>query len=129
MATPCREDERMDISRLTGPALAIALFCLLAAALCLVPVYPCGFWEAGELYDNQGYAGHGYYSLVEVLGHGFFWTADEVPTPFLVHNNPEPPYYAVGYWWVSVLYIPIFIAMAYVSIEASRLAILHIAPA
>ena len=96
-----------------GYALASGICLILALTVTFVSIYPCGYWEQGKLYDlEEGYAGHSYESLATVLGEGFFWETDDVPVEYEWYRG-DGPYYAVGYWWISVLYIPIYIGIVY----------------
>ena len=95
----------------------------LASAICLIllitvvsmNIYPCGYWDQAQLYEDEGYAGHGYHSMVEVVGNGFFWEADDVPVDNSNYRG-DGPYYVMGLWWISVLYIPLFLGIIYLGI-------------
>jgi len=94
-------------------AAATGICLILMITVSVAPIYPVGYWEQGKLYDlEEGYAGHGHDSLAYVLGEWFFWETDEVPVEFHEYRG-DGPYYAVGHWWVSMMYIPIFLGIIY----------------
>lgn len=105
----------------------------LASIICLVlmmtvlfaNIYPCGYWSQSQLFEEEGYAGYGHHSLAEVLANGFFWGDEEIPAPNPDWETLGPPFYVVGYWWVAVLYIPIFIGIIFIGwlIAEERLSI------
>lgn len=90
-----------------------SIICMgLIIGLLFANIYPCGYWDEAQFYEDEGYAGHGYHSFVEVVGNGFFWEADEVPESFDNYRG-NGPYYAMGLWWISLLYVPIFLGIIY----------------
>ena len=90
-----------------------SMICLgLIVGVLFANIYPCGYWDKSQLYEDRGFAGYGYESLATVLGNGFFWEADEVPEPFEQYHGGGP-YYVMGLWWISLLYIPIFLGIFY----------------
>ena len=94
-------------------AVASGICLILVISLSLANIYPVGYWEQGKLYDlEEGYAGHGYKSLAFILYEGYFWEADDVPVEFEEYQG-DGPYYAVGHWWVSILYMPIYLGIIY----------------
>ena len=99
-------EKSIRISYTLGSVICIILLITLVFA----NIYPCGYWNQTQLYEEEGYAGHGYHSLVEVVGNGFFWEADEVPEMSGQYKG-DGPYYAMGLWWISVLYIPMFLVI------------------
>ena len=91
----------------------VSIICLgLTIGMLFANIYPCGYWDEAKLYEEEGYAGHGYHSFVEVVGNGFFWEADEVPEPYENYQG-DGPYYVMGLWWISMLYIPVFLGIIY----------------
>jgi len=107
------------VGRLRKVILAAAVCIGLGALVALVPMYPCGYWGTGELYAEGGYAGYGYHSLWDVLGRGFFWIEDSVPVPYEDFDG-DAPYYVVGKWAISLLYVPIYAAILYLGIVAGE---------
>ena len=95
--------------------LASAICLILLITLVFANIYPCGYWDQAQLYEDAGFAGYGHHSLVEVVGNGFFWESDGVPEPY-VNYNGDGPYYAMGLWWISILYIPMFLGIIYLGI-------------
>ncbi len=95
-----------------GYTIASVICTILMIVLMFANIYPCGYWGQTQLYEDKGYAGHGYHSLAEVVGNGFFWDADDVPEPYDKYNG-DGPYYVMGHWWISVLYIPTFLGIIY----------------
>lgn len=104
----------MNISISKSNLLAAIIGLALIVTVLFAGMYPCGYWEKSRLYQEEGYAGHGYHSLAEVLARGFFWEADMVPSPNPhYHGNISAGYYVMGLWWISLLYIPIFLGIIY----------------
>ena len=97
-----------------GYTLASVICTILLITLLFANIYPCGYWEKTNFNVKEGYAGHGYHSFTEVVGKGFFWEAEEVPVLKADYKgNTTSGYYAMGLWWISLLYIPIFIGIIY----------------
>ena len=96
-------------------AVALPLCLCLAALVCALPIFPCGFFDA----STDMYAGYGYHSLAEVASEGFSWDSATVPEPFEEYRGTGP-FVAVAKWWVVALYIPIFLAITYLGLEISR---------
>ena len=95
-------------------AIASVICLVLIITVIFANIYPCGYWSQDQLFEKEGYAGYGYHSLAEVLSNGYFWEADEIPEPNPDWRTLGPEFYVVGYWWVSVMYIPIFLGIFYV---------------
>ena len=93
--------------------LGSAICLILMITVAFMNIYPCGYWDQAQLFEEEGYAGYGHYSLVEVVGNGFFWEADDIPEPNPDWRTLGPPFYVVGYWWVTLLYIPIFLGIIF----------------
>lgn len=85
-------------------ALAVSLSCVVLFA----PIYPCGYFDA----NSQVYAGYGHHSLFTVLDNQFNWSSDYVPVPNEKYTGSGPYMVEAGLWTV-VLYVPIFLAIAY----------------
>ena len=92
--------------------LASVVCLLLMITVVLANIYPVGYWDISMLYEEEGFAGYGYHSLAEVVGNGFFWEAEDVPVENTLYRG-NGPYYAMGLWWISLLYIPIFLGIIY----------------
>ena len=100
----------MQKQQLIGYGLAA----LIGLGFLLAPIYPCDYWEDTHLYVPWHQAGYGYHSLAEVLGNGFFWTSQDVPIEFDDYRgNTSASYFVVGQSWISLLFIPIFMGLAY----------------
>jgi hypothetical protein len=85
-------------------AIAVSLCCVVL----FVPFYPCGYLDA----NTQKYAGHGDHSLFTVLDNQFNWASDSVPVPSEKYTG-SGPYMVEAGLWVAALYLPIFLAIAY----------------
>ncbi len=105
----------MEKSKLIGYALASVICAVLMIVLLFASIYPCGYWDEARLYEEEGFAGHGYHSFVDVVGNVFFWEADEVPESFDKYQG-DGPYYVMGLWWISLLYVPMFLGIFYLGI-------------
>ena len=105
----------MEKSKMIGYALASGICAALMIVLLFASIYPCGYWDEAQLYEEEGFAGHGYHSFVEVVENGFFWEADDVPETYDLYRG-DGPYYAIGLWWISLLYIPMFLGIIYLGI-------------
>ena len=102
----------MQKSKIIGYALASAICIVLMVVVMFASIYPCGYWDEAQLYEEEGFAGYEYNSLAEVMGNGFFWETDDVPEQTGVYQE-DGPYYVMGLWWISLLYIPMFLGIIY----------------
>jgi len=88
---------------------AVSVCVVLSALACLAPAYPCGYYGADE-----EYAGYGYQSLAKVTSEGFGWGADSVPVPYERYSGTDPYEVKAGLW-TAALYVPIFVAIIFLS--------------
>ena len=87
---------------------------MLIIVVLFAPMYPCGYWDKAHLYQDYYQAGYGHHSLIEVVGNGWFWEADDVPVTYDNYKgDATSSYFVMGLWWISLLYIPIFIGIIY----------------
>ncbi len=86
---------------------AVGVCVALGVLACLAPAYPCGY--SGS---NEEYAGYGYHSLAKAASEGFGWSADSVPVLYEKYSGTGP-YEIKAEPWMAALYVPIFIAIAF----------------
>ena len=106
----------MEKTKMIGYALASAICAALMIVLLFASIYPCGYWDQAQLYEEKGFAGYEYYSFAEVIGNGFFWETDDIPEQLGVFQG-DGPYYVMGLWWISLLYIPMFLGIIYLGMR------------
>lgn len=107
-----KKDEDVEATESNGmlaKVIAVSICVALIVLLSIGNIYPSGYVDV----NTQHHAGHGYHSLASVVGEGFYWHADTVP-----HQANEyygsGPYAVTANFLISFLYIPLFIAIAFI---------------
>ena len=100
----------MNTENIPWKRLGVAVpLCLgLAALVCALPMFPCGYFDA----QTDIYGGYGYHSLAGAVSEGLSWESTTVPEPYEKYAG-SGPFTVVAQWWIAMLYIPIFVAIGY----------------
>ena len=89
-------------------AAAVAIAVPLSCTVLFAHVYPCGYFDA----NSQVYAGYGHHSLFTVQANRLSWDTSSVPVMYEKYTG-SGPYVVEAGLWVAILYVPIFLAIAY----------------